>query len=589
MANSYGILINDFIAAYKDNSEDFKTEKNNEIQRIKDFINNEGPVIEKLKLDINEPTPQNIVRGFLDKNNKGYWSNKGFSEEEKKKLDELWDVRNNYLHSTNKAAINKSFKLLKDKLSEEYVKYKVDGAAFTDRNALKNHIFISIKSNETYDIKNDTKYADITNKKGFYVTVNFNYKENIFSIVLCFGSEEGCIEYSQTFYKEALDDKRKEIDNKTTDDKKINTNGLKNYVLCCYDYSFDEIKSITDDTFKEKLNNILDLYETGIKWINEKNWLKNFKSYIPLEKRLNDSFKKHKEVKEDYADIFLRSRQTILYGPPGTGKTRLAKAVACALLDVESEDKLENTEQFMFVQFHPGYSYSEFVETISMESKYAEKNNIKYGKFRNIVERAKDDSNNPYVLIIDEINRANVSETFGELLYGLEYRGGVPIKTSISQTELVVPENLFIICTMNTADRSLQSLDYALRRRFVFVPVYSKAPELNNTNKIFANKLYETVCGWIKESVARGVDPQDIMPGISYFLINKNNIDGKHYDEKHLEYKLNYELIPLLEEYMKNGMFSNRFKIVDGKSLTELLKEHKLQEELEKVNRADRR
>lgn len=108
-------------------------------------------------------------------------------------------------------------------------------------------------------------------------------------------------------------------------------------------------------------------------------------------------------------------------------------------------------KQIQIVQFHPSYSYNEFMETIDARGVN------KDGVFKKIASDARNDPDKKYVLIIDEINRANVSEILGELLYGIEYRGQ-EITTGISNDDFSVPENLYIIGTMNTADRSLQAL-----------------------------------------------------------------------------------------------------------------------------------
>ena len=240
-------------------------------------------------------------------------------------------------------------------------------------------------------------------------------------------------------------------------------------------------------------------------------------------------------------------------------------------------------EQIQIVQFHPSYSYNEFMETIDARGIN------KDGVFKKIANDARNHPDKKYVLIIDEINRANVSEVLGELLYGIEYRGQ-EITTGISNDDFSVPENLYIIGTMNTADRSLQALDYAVRRRFTFKKVKSELPkpkqqeedvknkgcyEISN-GQFFCQNIFKKVQEDVMKSVARGIDPEDIMPGISYFLVNgkdkKSESDPDSYDEEHRKYKMKYELIPLLREYAKNGMFTKRKKLdINGKSLVEVL------------------
>ena len=129
-------------------------------------------------------------------------------------------------------------------------------------------------------------------------------------------------------------------------------------------------------------------------------------------------------------------------------------------------------DRVILTQFHPSYNYEDFVRGLKSETeggtvRYVAKHGV-FGQACQLAERAADA---PCVLIIDEINRANVAAVFGELLYGLEYRGS-PVVTSYTvdgDSTLTVPENLLVIGTMNTADRSIGHIDYAVRRRFAFV------------------------------------------------------------------------------------------------------------------------
>ena len=120
-------------------------------------------------------------------------------------------------------------------------------------------------------------------------------------------------------------------------------------------------------------------------------------------------------------------------------------------------------EQIQIVQFHPSYSYNEFMATIDARGIN------KDGVFKKIANDARNHPDKKYVLIIDEINRANVSEVLGELLYGIEYRGQ-EITTGISNDDFSVPENLYIIGTMNTADRSQTGRLTSICTKFNFFP-----------------------------------------------------------------------------------------------------------------------
>ena len=170
-------------------------------------------------------------------------------------------------------------------------------------------------------------------------------------------------------------------------------------------------------------------------------------------------------------------------------------------------------------------------------------------------------ADNPVVLIIDEINRGNVSKIFGELITLLEAdkREGAehPISVTLpySKTLFSVPKNLYIIATMNTTDRSTGSLDYAIRRRFAFVTLKSDEEALKNyyvdkdsTVKDEAVKKFELVKEFIEENKSPDVDLDDLMVGHSYFM-------AQTLDE--LKLKWNYEVIPLIEEYKKDGLLKS--------------------------------
>ncbi len=381
-----------------------------------------------------------------------------------------------------------------------------------------------------------------------------------------------------------------------------NSNGRSTWVQAVTNYIGDNVAAYKPHltTFDNQSNATLD---DLLNYINNPNTtIKNKAALLKvLDQEYKPSLQKGSSTTKIVAwdNCLKHSKQIIFYGPPGTGKTRKAKIEAAKLVrsnKLNNRDALnaakkimqdaedENYGQIQFIQFHPGYSYNDFMETIDITG---QGNGDRI--FKKIANTAREDAEKKtYVLIIDEINRANVSEVLGELLYGLEYRDK-SFTTGVSNSEFSVPDNLYIIGTMNTADKSLQTLDYAVRRRFSFIEVKAVKPkaidsaeEKNGCYKIEGNEqgdekfflraVFECVRQDVKSSVARGIEAEDIMPGISYFIVD--SIEGQ-YDEEHLDYKMKHELIPLLKEYMKDGMFSKRKKIYENKSLIELIQNNR--------------
>jgi len=228
-----------------------------------------------------------------------------------------------------------------------------------------------------------------------------------------------------------------------------------------------------------------------------------------------------------------------------------------------------------FVQFHSSYTYEDFVRGIVMT--LDEKTKMPQFKavdkiFAEICKEAEANKDERFVLIIDEINRANLSMVLGELIYALEYRGEeveTPYEVDGSKV-LRVPENLFIIGTMNTADRSAGNIDYAIRRRFAF---YSVLPDKDKINNLKGRKLYEDIVERIFDKNGNCVTPEfknsveDIKVGHTYFMTENEN------DVEELAYNFVYQVIPLLKEYIKDGILVGEevddvFKDVFGKVLS---------------------
>lgn len=216
--------------------------------------------------------------------------------------------------------------------------------------------------------------------------------------------------------------------------------------------------------------------------------------------------------------------------------------------------KAEN--RISFVTFHQALEYDVFVE--GMKAEVTQNGDVIYkyssGIFKDICTRAENDLSHNYILIIDEINRGNVSKIFGELITLLEadkrWTGNNDDYESVvlsSKEMFRVPDNLYIIGTMNTTDRSVGTIDYAVRRRFAFVTL---EPDLNVVKEyskaIKAVDLFCEVSKYIGEYKADD-DFDDLMVGHSYFIAK---------DDNELKLKLEYEIIPLLEDYRKDGLLN---------------------------------
>jgi hypothetical protein len=239
----------------------------------------------------------------------------------------------------------------------------------------------------------------------------------------------------------------------------------------------------------------------------------------------------------DLLRIAQRTKNIILYGPPGTGKTYW----------VEQYRKRFAPQQTYFVTFHQSYAYEEFVEGLKPSSVDGQiRYDVTPGIFRQVCAAAAADPGNEYLLVIDEINRANIAKVFGELITLIEddKRLGadneIRLKLPYSGDEFSVPANLTILGTMNTADRSIALLDLALRRRFTFIPVMPN-PDLAEAHIQDLDLPQLLRC--LNERITRILD-QDHQIGHSYFMNIANLAD--------LRFVWKHRILPLLQEYFYN-------------------------------------
>lgn len=250
----------------------------------------------------------------------------------------------------------------------------------------------------------------------------------------------------------------------------------------------------------------------------------------------------------EIVELLFRKKNIILQGAPGVGKTFLARKIAYQLIGQMKDENIET------VQFHQSYSYEDFMQGIRPTTSGEFK--VRNGIFYNFCERAKENAEETYVFIIDEINRGNLSKIFGELMMLIESDKRSPryaLKLTYSEVDspkFYVPENVYIIGCMNTADRSIAIVDYALRRRFAFCPI---EPELGDSFKAFlcselSKEFVDKICNKlnrvnsiIRESSSLG---KGLEIGHSYFC-QISSIDDENEWWKSI---CKYELFPYLQE-----------------------------------------
>lgn len=244
------------------------------------------------------------------------------------------------------------------------------------------------------------------------------------------------------------------------------------------------------------------------------------------------------ELKDDNIEIekLIKNRKyVVLQGPPGTGKTRMAKKVAN-----------EIGARTFFTQFHAETTFSDFIYGIRPDIKNKE---LSYretlGIFTQSLKYALENVNEKVILIVDEINRANLSNVLGPVFYLFEHKmeaSDIQIEISPEFKINKLPENFHVIATMNTADRSLAVVDFALRRRFAW---YSLKPKPIKSKSFFKEDfaMIQEIFDWYASS-----SELSLQPGQGYFIAESN---------EEMESRIRFEIFPLIKEYLQEGLLKN--------------------------------
>ena len=303
-------------------------------------------------------------------------------------------------------------------------------------------------------------------------------------------------------------------------------------------YYPEEYFPINSETAIDNALKLLKSYDESLSLLDKNKKLTEI--YLDKKKQFNSEITKHEFARIIWDNFDLKSGQ-----------------------DLTQSNEVRAQGKYEIIQFHPAYTYEDFVRGIVASS---DEGGISYHvenkKLAEIAQEACDNPNGNYVLIVDEINRANLPSVLGELIYALEYRGEA-IQTMYEHNksrDIKLPKNLYVIGTMNTADRSVGHIDYAIRRRFAF---YNVLPNLSVVKNKKAQELFQEVSSLFdnKSYLSSDFDANDVRIGHSYFIPSSEAMTEDEF-EIELKQKLKYEIKPILYEYIKDGILLDSAKEV---------------------------
>lgn len=462
-----------------------------------------------------------------------------FKDEEKYKKSLMYFVERSELGTSLSGQQNKLFFFDKNISTDDEIKYNTKKWVKSAYPQLSVKDIFNIYKDEMYrfvkDYNEDTYTNDWIFLSGQNVIKNklirFFYPKTIFGFI----KDEV---YDMMFQQLGV-----EVDN--------NTDIIQKSILLkksLYDY---------EDYFKDKDIEILTdaIYDVWTN-LNAENATKKIDtSSLNIEDIYNNIFQDN-DLINDIIEVLEYKKNIILTGTPGVGKTYAINDII-KLIELKKGKTIDDQnldERIRITQFHQSYGYEEFVEGMTLNNNTLEP---KLGVFKQLVDQALNDEENNYYMIIDEINRGNISKIFGELLMCIEsdkrspkYAVTLMYSNSEDDSYFYVPKNIYIIGTMNTADRSLAQIDYALRRRFSF---FNLKPAFNNNKFIdrlyncpMKNQIIDTM-NHINNVLTKYFGSSNFNIGHSYFASDIESID-----ETRFKRILKYDIIPLIYEYMND-------------------------------------
>jgi len=330
----------------------------------------------------------------------------------------------------------------------------------------------------------------------------------------------------------------------------------KNLMLDQLFYSIDEMKNTSKIEQEYKKNKEDKIY----------------KFYLKLWNTIKDAKKIATGKENEFKTLLKKSKNIIFYGSPGTGKTwETENNIKSILKEYENEKITEN--RFLKIVFHPNYTYEDFLEGYK-PTKDGENIilDLKKGKFLEFCDTARkyeqeyeessknEKFKNAFFVLVDEINRANLSSVFGEVMYAIEEdKRGEEVTLQYSNEKFSIPKNIYFIGTMNDIDRSIDTFDLALRRRFMWVKkscdyevIYEELKEFENIGEIGdePESGYLRACYELNKSIIKKLG-DGFELGHSYFLKISKFINGNEIKNKSLKELFDYHIAPLIREYLR--------------------------------------